>query len=125
MKPTAFLAALVATICTIAAHAAPPAFKPADGDRIVFLGGTLVERDQAYGYFESFLLARFPDVNFTFRNLGWSGDTVWGEARAVFGSQKDGYNALLKQVNEAKPTILLVNYGMNESFAGEAGLSHF
>src|SRR5438552_2309680 len=104
---------------------APPQFKPVDGDRIVFLGGTLVERDAEYGYFETALILHYRDVNFTFRNLGWSGDTVWGEARAGFGTQKDGYANLLKQVNECKPTILLINYGMNESFAGEAGLPHF
>ena len=102
-----------------------PKFQPVEGDRIVFLGGTLVERDQSYGFFETMLLIRFKDINFTFRNLGWSGDTVWGEARAGFGTQKDGYASLLKQVNECKPTILLVNYGMNESFDGEAGLPHF
>jgi lysophospholipase L1-like esterase len=105
--------------------AEPPRFQPVDGDRIVFLGGTLVERDQSYGFFESMLLVRFKNVNFTFRNLGWSGDTVWGEARAGFGTQKDGYANLVKQVNDCKPTILLVNYGMNESFAGEAGLPRF
>jgi lysophospholipase L1-like esterase len=71
------------------------------------------------------LLAGFPHVNFTFRNLGWSGDTVWGEARAGFGTQKDGYASLVKQVTDCKPTILLVNYGMNESFAGQAELPHF
>ena len=105
--------------------AGPPQFKPVDGDRIVFLGGTLVERDQGHGYFEALLVSRFAGVNFTFRNLGWSGDTVWGEARAGFGTQKDGYSRLTFQLNECKPTILLVNYGMNESFDGEAGLSHF
>jgi lysophospholipase L1-like esterase len=105
--------------------AGSPPFKPVDGDRIVFLGGTLVERDQTYSYFESLLNLAFPKPHFTFRNLGWSGDTVWGEARAVFGTQKDGYAALLKQVNEAKPTILLINYGMNESFEGQPGLAHF
>jgi lysophospholipase L1-like esterase len=106
-------------------RAGPPQFKPADGDRIVFVGGTLVERDQTYSYFETLLNLRFPAVHFTFRNLGWSGDTVWGEARAAFGTPKDGYASLLKLVNEDKPTILLVNYGMNESFDGAAGLSRF
>ena len=105
--------------------AKPPQFQPIEGDRIVFLGGTLVERDQTYSYFESMLLTHFKNVNFTFRNLGWSGDTVWGEARVGFGSQKDGYASLLSRVGESKPTLLFVNYGMNESFEGEAGLSHF
>ena len=105
--------------------AEPPKFQPVDGDRIVFLGGTLAERDQTYSYFESMLITRFKNVNFTFRNLAWSGDTVWGEARVGFGTQKDGYLSLQFHVGESKPTLLFVNYGMNESFDGEAGLSHF
>ena len=107
------------------AHAEPPKFEPKTGDRVVFLGSTLVERDATFGYFETFLTLKFKAADFTFRNLGWSGDSALGEARAGFGTQKDGYNLLLKQVNECKPTILLINYGMNESFEGEAGLGKF
>ena len=102
-----------------------PKLQLKDGDRIVFVGGTLVERDQSYGYFEALLTRRFKDANFTFRNLGWSGDTVFGDARAVFGTQKEGYASLLKQVAECKPTVLFINYGFNESFDGEAALPHF
>src|SRR5260221_6737565 len=120
-----WLALLLAFSLSPLVCAAPVKLKLADGDRVVFLGGTLVERDQSYGYFETFLHLGFRDVHFTFRNLGWSGDTVWGEARAVFGTQKDGYNSLLRQVNECKPTILLINYGFNESFEGQPGLSRF
>jgi lysophospholipase L1-like esterase len=126
MKWTA-IPLLLALAAPLAApvSAEPPKFQPVDGDRIVFLGGTLVERDQSFGYFEALLTRRFKDVNFTFRNLGWSGDTVYGDARAGFGTQKEGYASLLFHVNELKPTILLVNYGFNESFDGEAGLQHF
>jgi lysophospholipase L1-like esterase len=102
-----------------------PKFSLADGDRIVFVGATMVERDAQHGYFETLLNAQFPTARFTFRNLGWSGDTVWGESRAEFGSPKDGYARLVQEVTEAKPTVLLICYGANESFEGEAGLSHF
>ena len=55
-----------------------------DGDRVVFLGNTLIEREQRYGWWELALTARFPGKKVTFRNLGWSGDTVFGEARAGY-----------------------------------------
>jgi lysophospholipase L1-like esterase len=110
---------------TIPCVAAVPTFNLSDGDRVVFLGATLVERDQQYGYLETMLHARFPKAAFTFRNLGWSGDSVWGEARAEFGSQKDGYAKLVQEVSEAKPTVLLICYGQSEAFAGEAGLGKF
>ena len=96
-----------------------------DGDRVVLLGNTLIEREQKYGYLETALTERYPDRNITFRNLGWSGDTVWGEARAVFGTQADGFRALKEHVLALKPTVIFVGYGTNESFAGEAGLPHF
>ena len=115
---------IVATTLTPTVFAADAkTFTINPGERVVFLGGTYVERDQQFGYFESLLTAKFE--NFTFRNVAWSGDTVKGHARAVFGSVEDGFKAMLKQVNDAKPNVLLVNYGMNESFEGEAGLGDF
>ncbi|HQR43545.1 MAG TPA: hypothetical protein PLX97_12700, partial [Gemmatales bacterium] len=53
-----------------------------EGDRVVLIGGALIEREQQYGYLETMLHAMHPDRKFTVRNLGWSGDTVWGDARA-------------------------------------------
>ena len=100
-------------------------FELRDGDRVVFLGNTLIEREQKYGYLETALTERYPNRNVTFRNLGWSGDTVWGEARAVFGTQADGFRALKEHVLALKPTVIMVGYGTNESFAGVAGLPHF
>jgi lysophospholipase L1-like esterase len=106
------------------AHAAEP-FALADGDRVIFLGNTLIEREQRYGYWETALTSRYRDKNITFRNLGWSGDTVFGEARAGFGTVAEGFNQLKDEVHAARPTVILVGYGFDESFAGEAGLPHF
>jgi lysophospholipase L1-like esterase len=97
----------------------------ADGDRVVLLGNTLIEREQRYGYWEAALVSRFPDRSIVYRNLGWSGDTVWGEARAGFGGPDDGFRRLQQQVREARPTVLLVAYGGNEAFAGATGLPRF
>ena len=76
-----FSSAFIALLCS-----QPPAKKPfdfKDGDRIVWIGNTLVEREQRYGYWETALLVANKDKKITFRNLGWSGDTVWGEARTA------------------------------------------
>ena len=96
-----------------------------DGDRVVFVGGTFVERMQQHGYLEALLTVAHPDKHVTFRNLGWSGDTVWGESRALFGTQADGFARLLRDVKDAKPTVLAICYGANEAHAGEAGLPRF
>src|SRR5262249_14771689 len=55
-----------------------------NGERIVLLGDDLIERDQKAGYLETALTLRNPKKDLTFRNLGWSGDTVFGDARARF-----------------------------------------
>jgi len=74
---------------------------------------------------ETALSLRYPDRNVTFRNLGWSGDTVWGEARASFGTVADGFKHLREHVESLKPTVILVGYGGNEAFAGEEQLPRF
>ena len=100
-------------------------FEFRDGDRVVFLGSAFIERLQNTGYLETMLTAAMPSKNITFRNLGWSGDTVWGDARVVFGSRADGFKRLLSDVALCKPTVLIVCYGENEAYAGEPGLEEF
>jgi len=96
-----------------------------DGDRVVLLGNTFIEREYNHGHLETALTARWPQRDITFRNLGWSGDNVWGEARARFGSVQDGFNHLVRDVTGAKPTVILLYYGSNAAFAGEQGLEKF
>lgn len=108
----------------VLAPAADP-FTVKDGDRVVWLGSTIAEREQRYGYWETALHAAFPRANFTVRNLGWSGDTVFGDARAGFDTQKEGFQRLVGLTLELKPTVIFVSYGTNESFAGDAGLPVF
>jgi lysophospholipase L1-like esterase len=100
-------------------------FQLKDGDRVIFLGNTLIEREQRTGYWETMLTSRYPDKNITFRNLGWSGDTVWGDARASFGTAADGFRELKEHVFALKPTVIFVGYGGNEAFAGKEGLPRF
>jgi lysophospholipase L1-like esterase len=100
-------------------------FKLTDGDRVVLIGSTLIEREQESGYWETALTSRFPKANVTFRNLGWSGDTVFCDSRAMFESPAVGLQHLKEDLAELKPTVILLGYGINESFAGEAGLPRF
>ena len=109
----------------VAPAQAADAFPLVEGDRVVLLGNTLIEREQRYGYWETALTRRFPDKSIVFRNLGWSGDTVFGEARAGFGGPADGFTHLKDHVLALKPTVLIIGYGANESFDGRQGLPRF
>src|SRR5436305_2662012 len=71
-------------LCLTARAADTPAFEFKDGDKVALVGNTFFEREQTYSYLETLLVTRFPDRNIAFRNLGWSGDTVFGTARAYF-----------------------------------------
>lgn len=118
-----FTSLLVAIATAQPAPAKPFEFK--DGDRIVWIGNTLVEREQRYGYWEGALLAANKDKKITFRNLGWSGDTVYGDARAGFDNAAKGFERLVSLTLELKPTVIFVSYGTNEAFEGKEGLGKF
>lgn len=100
-------------------------FELKEGDRLVLLGGTFIEREQVFGHLETFLHAQWPDRKFTIRNLGWSGDTVFCPARSYFGPPKEGFERLEKNLAEIKPTVILSCYGAVEAYQGEEGLKDF
>ena len=100
-------------------------------DRVLLLGNAFFERAREYGHIETALATRFPDKDVTFRNLGWTGDTVFGHSRppgrrgAVFGEPEEGFQKLVEYVSRLDPTVVFVAYGLNESFSGEEGLTEF
>lgn len=112
--------ALPAALC-----AAPPDLEFKEGERVVLLGATSIERMQTYNYFETALVAGYTDRNFIVRNLGWSGDNVFGRARARFGDQNEGFRHLTAHIDQLKPTVILVAYGANEAYAGAEGVEQF
>jgi lysophospholipase L1-like esterase len=101
------------------------AFKLRDGDRVLFVGNSLFENDLLYGYLELALTTRWPDRQVTFRNIGWTGDTVFGEARSYFTNPPTPYELLMKQVTDAKPTVAFVAYGSIEAQKGPDGIPDF
>ncbi len=100
------------------AAAAPDAvdLRLRDSDRVVLIGNALIEAAQLNGHIEAQLTSRLADRRIIFRNLGWSGDTVFGESRvpgrtgAVFGTAEQGFQTLLRQVHDAQPTRWLERY---------------
>lgn len=115
---------LAITIAGLDSETRADGFSFRDGDRVVLLGGTFVERAQRYGHLE-LELTLASGGGALFRNLGWSGDTVWAESRGIFDQPQAGYQRMLKQIRDLKPTVLIIAYGANEAFAGDAGLPRF
>ncbi|KAA5547510.1 GDSL-type esterase/lipase family protein [Adhaeribacter rhizoryzae] len=94
------------------------------GDRVVFLGNSLFENDLPYNYLEFALTTRWANQNITFRNIAWTGDNVWGEARSYISSPS-AYDLLIEQLTKTQPTVVFIAYGAIEAQEGEEGVARF
>jgi len=101
------------------------AFDFKDGDRLVLIGSTVIEREQRYAAFEPRLALALGDVKVSVRNLAWSGDTVFGHARSYFGPPEEGLQRLGVHLEMLKPTVVLLCYGSELAFERLGGLPEF
>ena len=109
---------LLTLLCfAAAAHAEIPFEK---NDTILFHGNSMVERLLEHGELEARVQLAQPGKNLHFRSLAWTGDEVANRLRA------EGYAAHMKELLAAWPAkVVVLGYGLNESFAGAAGLPAF
>ena len=90
------------------------------GDGILFYGNAMVERLLESGDLEARLHLAHPDKKLRIRSLAWTGDEVGHRLRP------EGYVEHLKTLLAAWPAqVVVLGYGMNESFAGAPGLPAF
>ncbi|MDF1737940.1 MAG: sulfatase-like hydrolase/transferase [Verrucomicrobiales bacterium] len=95
--------------------------KLAEGkDTILFYGNSMVERLLEDGELEARLQLAQPDAGLKIRSLAWTGDEVGNRLRL------EGYAKHMKNLLSEWPAkTIVLGYGLNESFAGEAGLADF
>jgi hypothetical protein len=115
---------LMTVLLLVTTAQAAPKFELMDGDRVVFIGNAFIERDIHHNYLETLLTSHYADRNISFRNMGWSGDTVFVPSRSG-SSPSRGFDLLVDYVKDLRPTAIFIAYGMNESFEGEGGLPRF
>jgi lysophospholipase L1-like esterase len=108
-----------------AAQAAPGPFEFKADDTVVLLGSTVMEREQRYGFFESYLRLALADKNVAVRNLGWSGDTVFGHARSYFGPPEEGLQRLSGHLEMLKPDVVILCYGTEMAHERLGGMPAF
>lgn len=126
------LASLGATLVSSAEGVTAPVAKPEkrifefkDGDRLLLIGNTVIEREQRYGTFEPRLALALGDLKVSVRNLAWSGDTVFGHARSYFGPPEEGLQRLSGHLELLKPTVIMLCYGSEMAFERLGGLPDF
>lgn len=125
--------------------AAEPLLGTAKGERVILLGGTFAERLQYFGYFESLLSLHENERDLIVRNMAWPGDEVALMPRpynfvvsAGTGVEDDpnpGYGfsfesdadheTLMAHLEAQRADAILLCFGTNESFKGNAGLNKF
>ena len=74
-----------------------------DEETIVFYGDSITEQNLYSAYLETFLLSRFPGKKLATFNFGWGGDTASG-----------GNKRFARDVLPVKPSLVFVNFGMND-----------
>ncbi|MEI8375334.1 MAG: GDSL-type esterase/lipase family protein [Planctomycetota bacterium] len=120
---------IVWTELTSTGLAAEAEFVLHDGDRVVFLGDSITEQKLYTTYIEAYTVTRFPKQRFNFWNSGWGGDTAWlrmrtfPDEKALFAAEGDAQQKLVeaavdgpltRDVVSLKPTVVTVNFGMND-----------
>ncbi|MEI6033990.1 MAG: SGNH/GDSL hydrolase family protein [Verrucomicrobiae bacterium] len=127
-KPTnrPFLRLLAVSACAAftllparAGEPGPAAFFFRDGDRAIILGDSITEQKMYSTLVESFVLSRFPEWKISFRNTGWSGDTMGLRTRKGLDP---GFERDLKPL---QPTAVTIDFGMNDARAGDAGYAQY
>ncbi len=89
------------------------------GDRICYIGNTLADRMQHFGWLETYIQHRYSTKQLVFRNLGFSGDTLTVRPRSRNFGNPDSH------LSHSKASVIFAFFGYNESFAGEQGLQTF
>jgi putative heme-binding domain-containing protein len=100
----------------------PPTRLPlqfAQGERVAFVGNSLAERMNLFGYFETFLQTRFASLNLIIRNFAFPADEVGIQQRS------DNYTVIDDPMLVFGPQTFLCFFGFNESFAGPTGVEAF
>lgn len=92
---------------------------PAPQSNIIVIGNSFAEGLQRNNYFEALLHASFPERNLRVRNLGWSADEVNLRPRPL------NFGTLDEHLRQQQANIILVCFGMNESFKGPDSLAAF
>lgn len=89
------------------------------GDKIAIIGNTTADRMQHDGWLETYIQALHPDLELTFRNLGFSGDEVNKRPRSESFGDADQW------LTKVEADVVFCFFGYNEALRGESDLSDF
>jgi hypothetical protein len=112
-------AALVSGTALAQPDASTPRLELRPNDRVILIGNTLADRQQYFNHFETTLLALYPQLQLSLRNLGWSADTLTLQPRPL------NFGDATQHLTAQRADVMIAFFGANESFEGEAGVAKF
>lgn len=110
---------LCLTIDSGISTAAEPKLAFKKNDRISIIGNTMADRMQHSGWLETYIHATYPDLDLTFRNLGFSGDELKVRQR------EDNFGSPDEWLTKTKANVVFAFFGYNEALKGPEGLDSF
>lgn len=88
-------------------------------DVVAVVGGANSVGAARSGHLEALLVAAHPGHALRFRSLAWEGDTSFSQDREV------NYPTIPQQLSEVRATVVFVDFGQAESYAGTNGIGAF
>lgn len=119
MKNYSLAALLLLLIASATLWAVEPTLTLKKGDHVVIIGNTLADRMQHYPWLETYTHALHPELNLTFRNLGFSGDEITNRPRSANFGDADQW------LTKSKADVVLCFFGYNEALRGEGEIDGF
>ena len=99
--------------------AAEPALQLKKGDRIAYIGNTLADRMQHSAWLETYLYALYPELDLTFRNLGFSGDEL------KLRQREENFGSPDQWLAKTRANVIFCFFGYNEALRGVPALEGF
>lgn len=89
------------------------------GARIAFVGNTLLDRAQEFGFFESFVQLAHPQHELVIRSFAWPADEVDLQPRP------ENFATVAQHLTRERIDVIFAAFGFNESFAGVERVAEF
>ena len=99
--------------------AAEPALQLKKGDRIAYIGNTLADRMQHAAWLETYIYALYPELDLTFRNLGFSGDEL------KLRQREENFGSPDQWLAKTRANVIFCFFGYNEALRGTPALEGF
>ena len=89
------------------------------GDRIAFVGNTLLDRAQEFGNFEAMIQLAHPQLELVIRDFAWSADEPDLQPRP------ENFATVKQHLTREKMDVVVAAFGFNESFGGVEKITDF